>query len=478
MGAAMPFKEATFWYGTILFTTGIYFWIVGGDPMTIGIVLTIVGLAMSVYSVLADKYSTLPRLRAWVALLLITYAALGFDIYDRYHPGFARPHWPWLVGVGVLFVIAIFFSVNQKQIAPVMAEAHTKLAIHSANYRAWKEGGETCDVTEFLRKSIAGDGLVFAPIENDRFVIGGNNLVKTDPFRYEEKRLEVTYSYKDSLPRTIVRPEHGRLALPEDSEIERLDSEVKRLTDELATKDGWRKPFESPTWELVDDQIFKNVTVELDGKQFWRCKFEGATLVFRGKAPVEFAVGNEFKTPISLKTDNPAVKFFANLEQMFRRMSEKIEEGLIDSRGRMFPENFSVSTAPKQSKEKPSSTIYPIPALRMKILEMCSELQGFLAEHGDTPKVSRPSPEQTQEEYLLKFQTILAPWKAKFLGDYRLKFAESVPRLRDEVRAKAMIDDGALNAAIENAANNPNDNANAVQKLITRLWDVASRVNA
>lgn len=37
----MPFKEATFWYRTLLFGTGLYFWVVGGDRMLIGIILTL-----------------------------------------------------------------------------------------------------------------------------------------------------------------------------------------------------------------------------------------------------------------------------------------------------------------------------------------------------------------------------------------------------------------------------------------------------
>jgi len=103
----MPFREATFWYGTILFTTGIYFWIVGGDQLTAGIALTVVGLAMSVYAVVAEHYTSLPKLRVWVALLLLTWVALGYDIYGRHHSAelreFDEPNQqkPLLFGVGM-----------------------------------------------------------------------------------------------------------------------------------------------------------------------------------------------------------------------------------------------------------------------------------------------------------------------------------------------------------------------------------------
>ena len=82
----MPFREATFWYGTLLFGTGIYFWVEGGDRVIPGIILTLVGLAMSVYAVVSHHYPTLPKIRLWVALLLITWGALGYDLYDRHHP--------------------------------------------------------------------------------------------------------------------------------------------------------------------------------------------------------------------------------------------------------------------------------------------------------------------------------------------------------------------------------------------------------
>ncbi len=86
----MPIKEATFWWGTIVGGTGIYFWVQGGDRMTAGIILTFFGVLMSAYAVFAHHYpATLPRLKMWVFALVLTWAALGYDIYDRHHP------FPW-----------------------------------------------------------------------------------------------------------------------------------------------------------------------------------------------------------------------------------------------------------------------------------------------------------------------------------------------------------------------------------------------
>jgi hypothetical protein len=100
----MPFKEATFWYGTLLFGTGLYFWIEGGNRTTAGIILTVLGLVMSVYAVVADYQPKLPKLRLWVVLLLLTWSALAYDIYDRHRPSLM---WIWVsgfLGIAILTV--------------------------------------------------------------------------------------------------------------------------------------------------------------------------------------------------------------------------------------------------------------------------------------------------------------------------------------------------------------------------------------
>ena len=233
----------------------------------------------------------------------------------------------------------------------------SRLVVHSANYRAWQGGGNTYDVTEFLRNIIFGDSLVF-DIENHNFVIGDHNFVPNDPFVGKVKRLRVTYSYKGDPAVTTERSEHDRLVLPEDSVIQRLASEIQQL---------------------------------------------------------------------------------------------------------------------KGAQPKPSQ--YPIPQLRAKVLVLCSELQGFLGEHGQEPKVERQLPEPP-EAFQQRWRSSVPPWKAKFVGDYRLKFGDSVPRLRDEIRVRAGLDDAFLNAAIDRAANDPNANVKAVEEVIKRFWDMALGINA
>lgn len=80
----MPFKEATFWWGTIVGGTGIYFWVQGGERMTAGIILTIAGLLLSAYAVISHYKPQLPKLPMWVAGMVLTLAGLGYDYYDRH----------------------------------------------------------------------------------------------------------------------------------------------------------------------------------------------------------------------------------------------------------------------------------------------------------------------------------------------------------------------------------------------------------
>jgi len=116
----------------------------------------------------------------------------------------------------------------------------------------------------------------------------------------------------------------------------------------------------------------------------------------------------------------------------------------------------------------------PIPELRLRVLSLCSELQGFLATHGTEPRVESQPPE-SQNPFS---RAGAMPWRAKFIGDYRLKFLESVPKMRDEIRVRAGMDSQFLNIAIETAANDPNGNVSAVRNLIKILWDMALEINA
>lgn len=255
----MPFKEATFWYGTLLFGTGLYFWTMGCDRMTAGVILTLVGLAMSAYAVVSHHSPTLPKLKLWVVPLVITWLALGYDIYDRHATTSSRAGLV-LVSAGGAAALAVlaFIAYRARQRQP------SKLVIHSADYRAIENGGQVYEVSDFLRAIISGDSLVF-DIENHNFVIGDQNFVPKDPLPFKPKRLQVTYSYGGQPASPIVRYEHSRLVLPEDTEIRRLKSDIEQIKQEHETAKANDKQESGDELEVRLLSVTQGVCIDVQG---------------------------------------------------------------------------------------------------------------------------------------------------------------------------------------------------------------------
>jgi hypothetical protein len=123
----------------------------------------------------------------------------------------------------------------KQQLSDAQAAAQTKsskLIIQSADYRAIAQGGNTCDVTECLRKMINGDTLILQ-IENHNFVVDGKNYVPEDPFYGQFKRLRVTYYFDGGSPVVIERPEHARIVLPEDTFLHGQVSEFQKQLQQV-----------------------------------------------------------------------------------------------------------------------------------------------------------------------------------------------------------------------------------------------------
>lgn len=345
----MPIKEATFWFGITVFGTGLYGWMEGGDRVPFAIALTIGGFIATVYSVIVEHKPDLPKIPVWIGLLLVTWAAIGYDYYDRRANGARGPsrYGPLLL----LLAAGIVLMVGRLTGSKAKPFEHNKLTIPSAFYGTGPL--DERDVTEKL--SMAATNALVVPVDN--------NFLGCDPAPMKTKRLRVEYSYGNLSTLQATRWEGGRLVLPEDSEIQRLTGEIAQMK------------------------------------------------------------------------------------------------------------------AAQAAQPKPSQ--YPIPHLRAKVLVLVSELQGFLGQHGQEPKPQRQSSE-SDADYLRRLMAASLPWRAKVVGAYRLTFDDSVRRLRDEIRARASIDDPDLNAAISKAenANDPNGNAKAIEEIIRRLWCLALGINA
>jgi hypothetical protein len=127
-------------------------------------------------------------------------------------------HWAWLLVAITLLGLSLWSSGYGLY---RILRAQRKLVIHSAVYGTGSEAD--VDVTDILRNSDR-DALV-VDVENKSF---GSD----DPAYGIPKQLTVEYSYGNHVRKTIVWPEHSRLILPEDPEIERLREKIERLAKE------------------------------------------------------------------------------------------------------------------------------------------------------------------------------------------------------------------------------------------------------
>lgn len=185
----MPIGEALFWAGITVVGTGLFIiWERHLKSWWWSIPLVGAGVLAIVYSVYSHAHpeAQLPTPPSWVYLLLLTWCALGYVVYDR-----------------------------RRGTARAVPADPKKLTIHSAVYGL--ETVEDIDVTNKLRDAI-GDALA---IRVD------NNLVPRDPATMLNKRLEVEYSYGSAVRKKISRPEYELLVLPVDTWMEK---EITKLT--------------------------------------------------------------------------------------------------------------------------------------------------------------------------------------------------------------------------------------------------------
>jgi hypothetical protein len=128
----------------------------------------------------------------------------------------------FLIAAGAIWIFGRFGSSRP---ATQTALQNDKLTIHSAVYGTAPQ--DDVDVTQKLRTA-ARDGLT-VPVNN--------NFLGCDPLPMKVKRLQVQYSYGGPSIFSVSRTEGSRLVLPEDSELQRLASEVEQARRQLPAKD-------------------------------------------------------------------------------------------------------------------------------------------------------------------------------------------------------------------------------------------------
>lgn len=124
----------------------------------------------------------------------------------------------------------------------------------------------------------------------------------------------------------------------------------------------------------------------------------------------------------------------------------------------------------KLEEQKLESAVQPKPEnIQSRISALCMELRGFLREYGPEPKVQRRS-EDKDHDVINEFYKTVVPWKQKLQADFRLRFANKVERIRDEIQVKTGSANTGLDNAIVTATSRPNDQVKAVREIMEILW--------
>jgi hypothetical protein len=105
-------------------------------------------------------------------------------------------------------------------------------------------------------------------------------------------------------------------------------------------------------------------------------------------------------------------------------------------------------------------------------MSLCNDLQKFLQDHGPQPEVRRLLPEGT-EDFTKRWRETVPPWNNRFHGDYRAKFLQSVPAIRDEIKAATGVSNFNLDQMITRVENNPNGDVSGVTYIMETLWSYA-----
>jgi hypothetical protein len=158
----------------------------------------------------------------------------------------------------------------------------------------------------------------------------------------------------------------------------------------------------------------------------------------------------------------------ALLQQAFAETNKRADE---------FQKKFAVCENDKRRlEEKINEAARQEPTLRLRIIKTCDDLADFLLEHGSKPKVSREIGEVEASFVGRQAMSTLA-WKDKMGADFRLRFGQSVPRLRDEIRIRSAFSENDLDNAIAKAESQYCD-TDAVDTIRWKFWSLAGKMTA
>jgi hypothetical protein len=165
-----------------------------------------------------------------------------------------------------------------------------KLIIHSATYGT----GEMNDVSVLnVVRNMTRDALV-VPVDNN--LVNGD-----DPAPMQPKRLLIEYSYGNSAKRSLERPESklgapSRLVLPEDSEIVRLNNELKIVKDAAtsATETQRQLQVALAESERKNQQVKHSKSLDWGGE--WKLAEDGFRFHYKSPVSAQRQMERQFET--------------------------------------------------------------------------------------------------------------------------------------------------------------------------------------
>lgn len=88
--------------------------------------------------------------------------------------------------------------------------------------------------------------------------------------------------------------------------------------NEISARSEW-----SDTFVQVHNKHFRNERVVLDGKQFWKCKFENVTFVYKGIGPVTF-LDASFEGQVKLDVEDTASSTLLSVVQLLEVAMQRV----------------------------------------------------------------------------------------------------------------------------------------------------------
>jgi hypothetical protein len=114
------------------------------------------------------------------------------------------------------------------------------------------------------------------------------------------------------------------------------------------------------------------------------------------------------------------------------------------------------------------------PSLRSRLIATSDELMAFVKQHGTGPSIAR-NPEETAQEYIPRTWEARTNYSTKMGADFRMRLADSVKQLRDEIQVQGAGSEKPLDDAIRQAESQA-CTAESVMDIRRHFWLIAEKL--